>query len=127
MMKAHDGLPAIGDSVRTLGARPGRDIPVDEAGLVRPGEEGMSVSPDDPMNLPRPFRPIELDGRGKDPVWSISQEDLGEDLSYRPDARGPNHGFIEPARVMTFERYQEALQKLRTHWTCLTQLDHRKE
>jgi hypothetical protein len=120
MTAESDGFPAIGDSARVLGARSGTDIPVDEDGLVRPGEGGISVSADDPMYLPRFRRPLQLDGTGKDPVWSVNQQELGEDLSFRPDPRNPTHGFIEPARVMTFERYQEALHKSRRRWRLVT-------
>ncbi len=45
--------PLLEQSARGLGVRPGVDVPaVDLQELVRPGEGGISVAPDDPQNLP---------------------------------------------------------------------------
>lgn len=71
MTTGKDGLPALGSSARTLGARADIDIIVDEGGLVQPGMGGISVAPNDIMNLPAFRRPSEFAGTGKDPVWQI--------------------------------------------------------
>jgi hypothetical protein len=82
-----DGMPKVGLSGRRLGARPGRgfgtDIEIDEKGRVHPATGGISVAPDDPMNLHELRRPRSLPGgHGKDPVWCIQVQNLGEDLVY---------------------------------------------
>lgn len=115
MEEAIDG-PAIGATARTLGARPDVDIPLTPEGLVRPGLGGMSVSPDSPMNLPRHRRPPEWNGTGKDLIWSITTDLLGNDLSYRPDPEDPTHGFVEPARPMLFNEYQGYLFESARSW-----------
>lgn len=115
-MEERDGAPVAGRSARSLGARPGTDIPVDDAGLVRPGKGGMSVSPDDPHNLPRHRLPPELGGTGKDPAWAIGEYELGDQLAYRPDPANPTHGFVEPAGIMLFDEYQRALHATQARW-----------
>jgi hypothetical protein len=117
-MAASSGqTPLIGQSARMLGARPAIDIPVDAEGWVRPDTGGMSVAPHDPRNLPRHRLPPEFGGTGKDPVWSIRASDLGPDLQYRPDPSNPTgHGFVEPARPMSFDEYQHALAEMQPLW-----------
>ncbi len=61
------GFPETGPSARTLGVRPGIDVAAtapDE--MVLPGQGGISVSPDDPMNLPAFRRPPDFQGTGRD-------------------------------------------------------------
>src|SRR5262245_48897386 len=70
------GGPAIGPTARTLGVRPGVDIPV-TSGQVQPNTGGMSVAPDRPENLPPLRRPPAYGGSGKDPVWAIRTDQLG--------------------------------------------------
>jgi hypothetical protein len=74
------------------------------------------VSPDDPMNLPYIRRPPELQGTGRDPVWAITDAELGPDLCYRPDPSSPTHGFVEAARPMTLAEYQRALARTQALW-----------
>jgi len=111
------GVPEAADSARALGVRPGIDVsastPVD---LVQPGKGGLSVSPDDPLNLPTHRRPPDLQGTGKDPVWCIDTTRLGPDLFYRPDPSNPLHGFIEPAQAMTLTEFQLALARTQSRW-----------
>ena len=115
-MRADGEYPAIGPTARTLGVRAGIDIPV-VADSVDPGQGGLSVAPDDALRLPRFRRPREIGGTGKDPVFSIDLDFLGSDLVYRPDPADPEvHGFIEPARRMTFDEYQRALTATRAAW-----------
>ena len=103
----------VGPTARTLGVRPGDDIPV-VAGRVSPGTGGMSVVPDNPMNLPDHRRPVPLGGTGKDPIWGIDRGSLGGDVVYRQDK--PTHGLFEPAREMSLDEFQEALADLASRW-----------
>jgi hypothetical protein len=121
-MKADpNGLPAIGPSSRTLGVRPGIDVPAAGPGdVVLPGQEGMSVAPDDPLLLPIIRRPPGFGGTGRDPVWMIDEADLGADLVYRPDPNRAGHGFVEPSRPMTLDEYQHALAATQPHWVMVT-------
>lgn len=117
MQLADDGLPLVGQTARTLGARPNVDLMVDGHGIVRPGAGGLSVSPNNPMHLPPHRRPPQFGGMGRDPVWQLWTGDLGEELAYRPDPRNPSgHGFIEPTRQMGFTAYQAALEATRERW-----------
>ena len=114
-------MPELGPSARTLGARPGIDVPALVTNeMVQPGQGGLSVSPDNPTNLPRYRRPAAFQGSGKDPVWMIEDADLGIDLMYRPDPRNASHGFIEPAQAMTLGEYQRALQQTQQLWRKVT-------
>ena len=117
MKKGSRGRPEIGPGARTLGVRPGIDVVASSPGdPVRPGQGGLSVSPDSPMNLPSHRRPPEYQGVGRDPVWSIDTSELGPDLSYRPDPDKEGHGFVEPARVMTLDEYRGALGRTQDRW-----------
>lgn len=117
MRVAEDGLPRTGESARTLGVRPGGatgDVPIGPGGAVQPATGGMSVSPSPPENLPAIRRPPEFGGTGKDPLFELETDDLPEELVYRPDpARPEAHGFVEPSRAMTFDKYQRAVHATR--------------
>lgn len=77
------------------------------------------------MLIAEEFRPPELDGSGEDPVWYVLQEDLGPELTYRPDPRRPReHGYIEPAQRMKLERYEQAVAATGPSWT---RYQHRRE
>ncbi len=111
------GYPEVGPSARMLGVRPGIDvIPGLSQELVHPGQGGLSVSPDHPMNLPFFRRPANFQGTGKDPLWSIDQAQLAPALVYRPDPAHPDHGFVEPAYPMSLAEYQQALMKTQGLW-----------
>jgi hypothetical protein len=114
MKEGDDGLPERGTDGRTLGARPNRDIPV-QNGMVTPGTGGMSVAPRTPSNLPGHRRPSEWGGTGKDPVWGIDEDKLRPDLRLVPDS--PSHGTIQPIREMTWEEYLDALWRTRADWS----------
>ncbi len=121
MKEGAEGLPEEGESARALGIRPGIDVLAGKPEeVVRPGQGGLSVSPDDPLNLPAFRRPPEYQGVGKDPVWTITAAELGPDLSYRPDPASAGHGFIEPARPMTLGDYRRALTRTRSLWRRAT-------
>jgi hypothetical protein len=55
----------VGDTARHLGVRPGVDIRILYNGSVSPGQEGMSVSPSPPQNLPSHRLPPNWVGRAK--------------------------------------------------------------
>jgi len=77
----------------------------------------MSVTPDDWHGIYPAFLDNALDDGEPDEVWCLRQESLGDDLDYRADPRHPTtHGFIEPARRMTLEEYEAALEATRPHW-----------
>jgi hypothetical protein len=111
------GGPMIGPTARTLGVRPsappGGDIPVISR-QVQPNTGGMSVAPDDPMNLPPIRRPKSLGGSGKDPVWYIDMDLLGADLAFIQDK--PTHGVIGPSRAMRLDDFEKALAATRASW-----------
>lgn len=113
-----EGHPQVGQSARRLGVRPGTDIPVDDEDEVEPYTGGMSVTPESPDRLPFFRRPPGLGGTGKDPVWEIDSDQLGENLTYRPDDASPGtHGFVEPARRMRLDDFEDLLALTRDSWT----------
>jgi len=119
MKEESDGFPAVGPSARLLGVRPGNQatpdvLASDPKDMVMPGQGGMSVAPDDPMNLLKHRRPVSLGGIGRDPVWYIETEDLDAFLAFRSDR--PTHGLIEPAYPITLKEFQEALANSRFKW-----------
>lgn len=125
MIPDEDGLPRVGSTGRTLGARPGYpdastepDIPVSSGGHVYPGDGGMSVALPPIDNLPPHRRPKKHGGRGKRlEVYELDTEELPDELEERIDPYNrTRHVFIEPARVMSFEEYQRALHATRTLW-----------
>ncbi len=115
-MEKQEDHPRVGTDARSLGVRPGPDIEVDDLGIVRPGAGGMSVSPENVVNLPTHRRPPSWGGTGKDPVWRITEDELGQHLAYRSDPLDPKHGFVEPAGTMQFNDYQEAIHATRELW-----------
>jgi hypothetical protein len=74
----------------------------------------MSVAPDRPTNLPDYRRPPNFGGTGKDPIWEIAIDSMGDDLVFRQDK--PNHGLLEPAREMSIDELQQALADLAPRW-----------
>jgi RHS repeat-associated protein len=112
MKVGDDGLPVVGESATTLGARVPRDIVPDEAGMVAPETGGMSVTPSG-GTLPA------MGGRNVR-TFCISCGELGPNLRFRADPMNPvNHGFVEPATRMSIEAYQEAVRQTRPFWRVL--------
>ena len=117
MKESTAGKPQLGSSARTLGVRLGIDVPAtDGADVVQVGTGGMSVSPDDPLNLPTYRRPPEFSGTGADPVWFLEDADLGPVLLFRPDPVNPGHGFVESASPITADEYRQALEATQPLW-----------
>jgi hypothetical protein len=116
MREDYAGAPMVGPSARMLGVRPNIDIPV-TAGQVQPNTGGLSVAPDRPDNLHPLRRPPGYGGTGKDPVWWIDSAALGNDLQFRSDSA--THGLIEPARAMSIDEFQSALEASKLDWKKL--------
>jgi len=115
MAKAGDGNPRIAPN--HLGVRIGADIQPDGDSNVRPNTGGMSVTPNDPMDLPQHRRPAELAGTSRWPVWWIHDRKLPAMLNYRPDPRSRTHGFVEPRTTMNLDDYQAAIAGTAPTWT----------
>src|SRR5688572_29078754 len=97
--------PQVGSTARTLGVRPGADIPVDSKGKVSPNTGGMSVAPS-LQDLP-PFRiPARLAvtipdacGNDQDRCWRMGTGpfvpgEVALHLRLRPDS--PHHATVQP-------------------------------
>ena len=116
MREDPNGKPLTGRSARTLGVRiggPRIDIPI-RAGRVYPQTGGMSVTPDDPMRLPRSRRPRALGGVSHDPVFSLQVTDLPSSLTLRIDK--PTHALIEPSWCCLFEKFEQNLHDTKEKW-----------
>lgn len=112
--------PLCGNGSCQLGARVGVDIRPDDDNQVHPGRGGLSVTPDDPKHLPLHFRPKQLGGNGRLPVFQIECNQLGSSLQYRSDPQKPHaHGFIEPAKMMALSCYQAALAATQNRWSLV--------
>jgi hypothetical protein len=117
MVRTASGTPVCGDGACMLGVRVPVDIVPDAEGHVRPGHGGMSVTPDNPRQLPPHLRPVTLGGIGKLPVFGIAVTALGVELQYRADVKRPKrHGFVEPAGLVSLDRYQAALAATASAW-----------
>jgi hypothetical protein len=134
-MREENSVPALGSSSTTLGVRlpdvsqPGLvpDITPDASGLVKPGQGGISVSPDI-VHLPPHAIPTRLKSRyprasgnaririrrlGEGP---FSDGSLSDELSFRVDPKNAGHGFIEPASDMHVNAYLDAIRSTRDQW-----------
>ncbi|MCR5460113.1 MAG: hypothetical protein K6F51_09475 [Acetatifactor sp.] len=113
------GKPKLGESAKTLGARPDIDIII-KSGMVKSGEGGMSVTP--MINDLQPYRrPPKFGGTDKNiSVWMINEDDLSDKLIYVPDEPGKDglvhHGTIQPAYEMTYDEYKKALEETADSW-----------
>jgi len=127
MIPDEDGLPRVGSTGRTLGARPGypddpeepeSDIRIDEDGIVCPEAGGASVAIPPVENLRPHRRPPKHGGTDKKvEVYELETDELPDELQARADPHGPTvHAFIEPAYEMSFDEYQRALHATRAQW-----------
>jgi hypothetical protein len=117
-MKENRDQPAVEQTARGLGVRAEgqyRDVSPDPTGLIHPGKGGLSVAPDDPLNLDQHRRPEEWGGTGKDPVWQIIHDVLPDNLAYRRDSR--DHGLVEPATPTLLEDFRAHLAATSAIWT----------
>ncbi len=138
MLPDRDGLPRVGNTGSKLGARPGyaedemhpedrlgpgdsiwQDIPVSADGMVYPGTGGMSATIPPIDNMPPHRRPPKHGGdeRIRNEVYELETDNLPDNLCVRIDPHASErHAFIEPAREMSFEAYQQALHSTRALW-----------
>ena len=121
MIPDEDGLPRVGSTGRTLGVRlgyPNPDFRVSPAGKVYPRSGDMSVAMLPKDNLPPHRRPPRHGGSDKKiALYKLETDDLPDELQERIDPyNSERHVFIEPARVMSFEEYQQALYATRMLW-----------
>ena len=136
-MTAESGKPAVGQSARKLGIRPGTDIDVHPSGNVLPGNNGMSVAPYwwslEAHRIPKRFLGREyvdetgtarmLDfaaGSNNDELFrmgsgSFAEGPLTAELSLVVDVPG-KHGVVSPARIMTLTMYEASLAATRDQW-----------
>lgn len=117
-MRADGVVPALGRSARTLGVRAGVDIQVDDRGFVDPKTGGMSVAPDDPMNLPPARKPRAMGGNSKDPLWVLEQHGFAGRLAYSADSL--THGVIEPSERLLLEEYEGELGATQASWSMVS-------
>jgi hypothetical protein len=123
-MPGDNGLPRVGATGRTLGARPGcpgatrPDIEVNMDGQVIPETGGMSVAMPPADNLPPHRRPPRYGGLDRKIVlYELETGELPDELRERIDPyNSERHVFIEPAWAMGFEEYQQALHATRSLW-----------
>jgi hypothetical protein len=111
---ARDGsVPSIGD--RDLGVRVPTDIEPDALSVVHPNTGGMSVFLDDPLAVPRPYRPRSLGGTGRKAVWEYAADNLPAALFLR--GRGLRaHALVEPRAPQTLEMYLGILASTQPDW-----------
>src|SRR5262245_52021888 len=120
MTPDHDGRPTVGKSSRLLGVRIGEDITPSAEGLVGPGGGGMSAATGSYWNLPPHRRPIGMGGGSsgakKDHVYRVLVPLKESALGVLEDLPEQHHALIEPAVVMQFSAYEEALGRTRPEW-----------
>lgn len=112
MARDQNQLPVLGQ--RDLGVRVPTDVKPDVNGIVSSARKGMSVAPEDPMNLPLHHRPASLLGTGEKPVWSHPAPELPSMLQYVETS--DTHGVVSPAAAMTLAAYESALASTRPDW-----------
>lgn len=112
------GSPAVGQSARMLGVRPGKDIPVNDDDTVSPNTGGMSVAFDRPEHLPPHRRPSRFGGTGRDPVFAIEQEQV-QALVVREKVTDRTRGLIEPPVRCLLIEFEKALADTREAWSLV--------
>ncbi len=114
MRVENDGHPKLGASLSTLGARPIKDIPVDDAGIVQPKTGGMSVTPDYWEDMPPALLPRNLGGESRHTLFQLDTITLPVELCARIDR--PKHANVEPHEECLFINYNDSLQRTRKDW-----------
>jgi hypothetical protein len=110
------GVPATGETKRKLGVTMPDDLDVDEKGVAKHNEKGMSTSPDSPMNLPEHRRDKEWEGTGKDPVWEIDESNLHTELLDWHEDKPGKHGIVRPKKDMPYATFKAALEGTQSNW-----------
>jgi hypothetical protein len=126
------GKPKVGSASKMLGVRvapnPHPDIPVDGNGDVHPNTGGMSVAPEwrklpDHL-IPRRLKHLIPRARGRDDLvcWRLDDleffdgQPIGLSVLRVDPAQLDNHGFIEPASLMSIAEFQSALSSTCEDW-----------
>lgn len=121
MRAAADGYPEVGETAKTLGARPKSyfpeeqgDVVIDNSGWIWPRTGGMSANTD-PGAIPAFRRPLSFGGTGKGlHMFTIEDQQLPPGLLFRRIDQG--HGYIEPTRPMTYDEMQRLIHGTRNLW-----------
>lgn len=138
MRKDPRGRPERGTGRRTLGVLivsidedpdgDFSDIRMDSEGVVHPSIEGLSVAPDSLHNLTNTRLPEALGGKGKDPVWVIDEDALGDGLAFVPDETMPRpYGVVAPAYSMDAAAYVDAISATQDTWEEVPEEDYNRE
>lgn len=138
MRKDPGGRPERGFTRRTLGVLivsidedpdgDFSDIRMDSEGVVHPGNEGLSVVPGSLHNLTNARLPQALGGKGKDPVWVIEEDALGDGLSFVPyDSTSKPYGVVAPAHSMDASAYVDAISATQEAWEEVPEEDYSRE
>lgn len=118
-------LPMVGTQARMLGPAP-KDITVDEAGNVHPGQEGISVAPAlrelPPHLIPKQLRHLVVDAVGSNSsvIWRhgegpfVDRASVAPHLELRVDSAV--HGVVAPGHCMSFHEYAEKIASTRADW-----------
>ena len=48
--------------------------------------------------------------------WEGNEESVGNGLQLRPDPNDSQHGFVEPANVMSLDSYRDAIAATQSLW-----------
>jgi hypothetical protein len=126
---AGDGLPVVGNDAKSLGARVGPDLTVDNTGSVVLDGKGMSVVPAWRLlqyyRIPKRLRHLVPGASGSDATacfaFGTGPFQAGvvtPDLVLVPDDEPPpvKHGVVAPARLMSTADYFSALAATRPGW-----------
>lgn len=121
MISEEDGFPKLGRSARALGVRTEptiqsqADIPVDDAGFVKPRTGGLSLAIGSPKNLPPHRRPRQFGGIGQDPVFMLTKP-FWAAICIRVDKPEEHHASMEPIVRCRVEDFEGELAATRMYW-----------
>jgi hypothetical protein len=121
MLQEQDGFPKVARSARALGVRIAStptqqaDICVDDAGCVRPGHGGLSLTIGSPSHLPPHRRPPQFGGIGKDPVFMLTKP-FWAAVRIHVDSPQEHHACGEPIIRCPVEQYERELAATRFYW-----------
>ena len=111
-----DNKPKANESASTLGARPDKDIVLDNNSYVYPMTGGMSVSRENFEGIPAERLARWESGESKEVMFQIEELDLPSLLIIRPIGDINNHYAIEPSIKCKFSEYQKELHYTRPNW-----------
>jgi hypothetical protein len=124
-MRSDGESPEVGPSARSLGVRPGQDIPVAYDGSVHPKTGGMSVAPQWRVlrahRIPKRLQSIceKATGSDDDRIWTMGTGEFANGIVHdclELSCDSIHHGVIGPNAVMHIEELQAQLAKTRHLW-----------